>query len=685
MRTEWSDRFRAASISLAASLWAAFFGVLGSGLGRLGDPWSPVLPAIVGPVAGVAFGWPAFRARRPVVGAHRVVTWSAAAGWIAWVYVAGADQLLVWQVWGYGSLGLALVALPFAVPDAGPGWLPSPAAGPGKYADWVERIERLAPPVKAPRVQRIAAWSSGFGHDVIGEFTDGSTWQALAGRAANFASDLKLPHGCSVTVGPAEEGGHRGGFVVKVNTRDAMSQPRKYLEAHPGLAPLTINGPIPFGYSADGTFAEAEMRQRCAFVTGEVGSGKTNLQECLNAGLVRCPDVFLIQVDLNGGDMPRQWVTPWIEGRSERPAVQWPAVTVDEAVLATQFAVEVALARKTVYAADRRAANTRLLPITADLPLVMVVVDEGAETTGLDADKYLRANLTRVVELGRAMGVRVLFCALRSTSEIVPKQLLVQMGLRIGMAVSEQAEVGRLFDWPAGVDPADIPYVGSGRWRDGSAGPLRPFRSWHADEPQTIDEIAVRCAHLRPDMDERTLAAIPVRLREAYETRWSRIVPAIVGESHATPATPVRETATVSSAAAGRTVVAPSEDMGEGYDADAVDRAIRRARAAQAHEHLRQMPDEYAEREFARLAETVEDERARGEVPPAGRVDTRGRMRELLDAAGAEGVSGPRLLEQLDAEGLSVPRSTLYVWLKADAVDLGYGRWQTRPGAGGDR
>jgi S-DNA-T family DNA segregation ATPase FtsK/SpoIIIE len=672
VRTEWSDRFRAASIAVAASLWAAFFGVLGSGLGQLGDPWSPVLPALVGPAAGVAFGWPAFRARRWVVGAHRVVTWSAVAGWVAWVYVAGADQPLVWQVWGYGSLGLALVSLPFAVPDAGPGWLPSPAAGPGKYAEWVERIERLAPPVKAPRVQRIVAWSSGFGHDVIGEFSDGSTWQALAGRAANFASDLQLPHGCSVTVGPAEAGGHRGGFVVKVNTRDAMSTPRRYLEEFPRLEPLSINGPIPFGYSADGSHAAAEMRQRCAFVTGEVGSGKTCLIENLNAGLVRCPDVFLIHVDLNGGDMPRQWVTPWIEGRAERPAVQWPAVTVDEAVLATEFAVECALARKTVYAADRRAANTRLLPVSAEVPLVMVVVDEGAETTGLDASKYLRANLTRAVELGRAMGVRVLFCALRSTSEIVPKQLLVQMGLRIGMAVSEQAEVGRLFDWPSGVDPADIPYVGSGRWRDGSAGPLRPFRSWHADEPQTIDEIAVRCAHLRPDMDGRTLAAIPVRLREAYETRWSRIVPAIVGESHA--GAPVRETAAVSSAT-GRSVVAPSGDMGEDYDGDAVDRAIRRARAVQAHERLRQMPAEYAEREFARLAEAVEDERARGETPRAGRVDPRARMLQLLDAAGAEGVSGPRLLELLDGEGLSVPQTSLYRWLSSDATKLGYGRY----------
>jgi hypothetical protein len=50
-------------------------------------------------------------------------------------------------------------------------------------------------------------------------------------------------------------------------------------------------------------------------------------------------------------------------------------------------------------------------------------------------------------------------------------------------------------------------------------------------------------------------------------------------------------------------------------------------------------------------------------------------MRSILEHAGAEGISGPALLQRMAGEGLQVSRGVLYTWLRSNAQHAAHGRW----------
>ena len=674
MRTEWSDRFRAAAVAVAASLWAAVFGLLGSGLGQLGTHWSPVLPALVGPAAGVAFGWPAFRSGRPAVAAHRVATWCAVAGWVAWVYAAGVDHLIVWQVWGYGSLGLALVALPFAVPDAMPGFLPGAVAGRGiGDADWADRLARVAK-VAGCTITGRSPWPGKAGYDVVGDCPDdGTSWYDLKERERALAASLRLPRGCGVEVGP---GSDSRGFVVRVSTKDTLGEVRVYDDT----SESSILRPVGFGWHRDGSPAQALLREHSVLCVAQVGGGKSNFLHTLTAGLVRCPDVLVWHIDLGGAGLGLPWVAPWLDGETDRPVVDWVAPDVREALVMTRFALQVIRQRRVAYRQEMRRADSDLIPVSPALPQIEVVIDETAEAAGTTANQELAGNIVRIAQLGRAVGVRLVLSGLRAVATVLPTDAQQQIGVRALFGVADESEVGHAMGWRKRLDLGEAPYPGSGWWRAGAAGAIRVFRTPHTARPSTIAAVAAATAGLRPVLDGRSHEGGDGSLAAAYVTRWERSVPLLTGDGDATvPAAVASRAATAT--ATGGAAVRQSHPMttgggAGGYDPAEVQRKIEIARRAVHREKLDGMPAWYRDQEWDRMHSELEDERARGETPPAGRVDPRARMRELLDAAGAEGVSGPRLLEQLEAEGLSVPRSTLYAWLKNDAVDAGYGRWK---------
>lgn len=681
MPIEWSDRFRSALIAAAASVWAAAFGVAGSGLGKLGDPWHPAW-SLVGVAGAVAAAVPAVRARRRWAAGFRAAGWSAATAWVAWAWAAGVEDLARWQALAAGAAVFGLLALGFAVPDAAPGILPGavqppPKAGP---SDWEVRLATVG---KAPgcTVTDRQEWPQRTGYDITGDCpADGTSWEDLKQRERALAASLKLPRGCGVEVGP---GADSGGFRVRVATHDTLGEDRIYTDT----SELSINRPLPFGRHRDGTTAQAALRQSCVMVVSETGGGKTNFLHTVQADLVRCPDVLSWVIDLGGAGLALPWVAPWLDGEADRPVVDWVAPDLDEALWMTTFAIQIIKQRRAAYRHLLKAADSDLLPVTHGVPAIVISIDETAEAAGLSANPALQQNIVRIIQLGRAVAVRVVLSGLRATSSVLPIDAQRQIGVRAVFGVGDEAEIGHALGWRAKLDLGAAPYPGAGWWRDGTSGPIQVFRTPHTAKPSTIAAIAAACVDRRPALDGPSMAGGDGRLAAAYVARWERVVPLLTGDAQDVPAV----------AAAGRfgqqgvadlgRPVAGSPDMTSssggtgGYDADAVQRKLRTARAEQARDRLAGMPDEYARKEAERLLGELEDERVAPEETPAA--DPRGRMRELLDAAGAAGISGPKLLDQLHAEGLQVARSTMYEWLKKDAVDLGYGRLVAPHHAGG--
>jgi hypothetical protein len=112
--------------------------------------------------------------------------------------------------------------------------------------------------------------------------------------------------------------------------------------------------------------------------------------------------------------------------------------------------------------------------------------------------------------------------------------------------------------------------------------------------------------------------------------------------------------------------------------------AIDRAKRAVAAERL---TGPRVDDEFARLADALADDRASGgegwadDLPPGGRPGARARTAEIVAAFQPDGISAPKILAALRAEGYDAGRSTVYEWLKADCVDGGYGAWHPKPGS----
>lgn len=451
------------------------------------------------------------------------------------------------------------------------------------------------------------------------------------------------------------------------------------------MQPLTLNGPVPFGYHRDGSPAAAEMRERCVVVVGEQGSGKTNMMHNFIAGLVRCPDCLVWPIDL-GGLLVQPWLGPFLDGDTAVPALDWVAIEVDEALLLTEMALQIIDMRRRVFRAMLKRQDRDKLRVTPEFPAIYIPVDEGKMALGLGAHPQLQANLIQIADTGRSMAVRVLISSLRATADALPMPLMTGMGIRVMMNAASEAEFGHLLGWRMRVNPRDFQYPGCGIWRDGMAGTPRPFRSYDLTRPSRIAAIAEGCEQWRPQLDEVSLR---VPLAVHYGDRWGRAAVHLgvdpVQPGSALP--PAHRSAQGSAPSAPPGVHGGVHTPGGAVDLSLLDAKIAQARRLRAQEQLARVPAEAWDAEFARIADSLDDDRAAGgwqdsadEAPTDAAADWQTRAAELLDAAGADGVSGPRLGTALADEGFDVSQATLYRWLRQNAVKGGYGAWQRKVG-----
>lgn len=665
------DRARSAYWTVAAALIAAATAAFGDHRIVTLSPVWPVLAAAVCAVVAVVVG--VQRAAR-AAGVFRAVAWLASGGWVGWCYVYGPWHATTWEALVAGTLVLAVVSLALPMPD-GPNPQPTgghqpPAAA--QDADAVTWGERLANVAKAPGtvVTSVDPWPVGAGYTVRGELPvstspkdEQRTWADIAGRSDKLYASLRLPAGAGVEVGP---GDHSLGFRIDVATRDTLGEPWEYGDT----TPLSINAPIPLGLQRDTAAVAPVMRSRCSLVLAAPDKGKTNYLHDLTGGYVRCPDVLVWHIDLGGAGLALPWLDPWLEGRMDRPVIDWVATNIGEAQLMTEYALQVIVQRRGAYRRLMAEQNTDIIPCSPAVPAIRIVSDETAEATGTSGDPTLRRNIIRIIQLGRAAGVRVDVSVLRATETIIPMDALRLIDMRVAFGVTDRSEFAYAMGWTAQFDPSEAPHQGMGWWRPDAATGLRVFRTPHTARPRTIDRIARACEHLRPALDEPSLN---VPLRAQYLSRWDRLVPVLTGAAepaHAAPPRPAQQ------GSPGTGSPGPAVGLAEGLAR--LDQAIERARRAG---RLSSMPDDYVAAEIERL-EHLEDLRAAGKdstllVPPAAGSDEadprRARLLELLAGAGPEGTSGHRLAQTLADEGHGVARETVYRWLRADAVDGGRG------------
>lgn len=338
-------------------------------------------------------------------------------------------------------------------------------------------------------------------------------WRALITHCDTLATKMRLPEGCGVE---ASKGSARHLALLHVARQNKL----KDIHNYPNKLVLgnIYEGRLA-GVLRPGDPILVELRQNSMVVIGQKRSGKTTFLQDLIASLLQTRDTLVWTIDLNGGGLPLPFLFPFADGRTARPAVDWAADNVPEALRMVNTALAIAEDRKRYYKFRKKKAGITLLPIDHDVPQIVLMIDEGAEVMGAATDDDAREVCEIIEKLQRIAGdsgVNVVYSVLRATADHLNPAVKNGCAIRVAMRVSDRAELAYLFgNYTA--DPDDAPYQGSGHIQAGHGEPARVFKAFYL-EPAQMEDIAVETAIWRPFLDAQGRQVGG----RTYRERWVR-------------------------------------------------------------------------------------------------------------------------------------------------------------------
>lgn len=509
-----------APISAAGSALAASYAAHAADV----TPWWGVAVAGAGALGSLVAG------RRSGTGrgglALRAASWLGAGGWCAWAIATSP-----WHPHCLGALAAGAVALGAGLAGEQAAARRTDARRTAEAAaeahanlqrryraladEWSARVSRVTG-IDGVQIVGVEMWDTGGGFTLEARLPEGGhTWRNVQAVQDGLASDARLPHGCTVEV---TEGADRGSCLINVETVNQVAgEPRMYPTDY---SPISYNDGLPIGTYRDGSECAPVCRQLTGITVGRRGSGKTNVMHVQLAGQMRMVDALVWVIDLNGGGLALPWLRAWHKaGRPGRPPIDWVADTPAKALAMAEALLRIAKARKPGYADLQIQANDDKIPVSPQVPAIVVNADEIAELYSSKARRnptLRRAGdlLIEVVELARAVACNIMASALRATQDVLEEpQLVVQSGLKIGMQ-SDEREINYLMGWADKIRPEDMPVPGTGMIKVLDA-PARPFQAYRIT-PAEIAKVVTATAEYRPELDELSRRAAG----EAYERRW---------------------------------------------------------------------------------------------------------------------------------------------------------------------
>jgi energy-coupling factor transporter ATP-binding protein EcfA2 len=451
---------------------------------------------------------------------YRLGCWVGGGGWMAAV-LAGPHNWM--SVYAWATLGAGAVAAAILEPIANPETQPEPAAQAGgtltlykggrRGQEWEDRIYRVCNRLNV-EVSDVVDWPTKTGYNVHALLPiGGSTVDDIKRATKQLATDARLPRGCALRV---VEGNLQGEVIISVPTVNRLRENIPFVADH---TPRSILKPLRFPAEyQDGRAVELMLRQASTLLVGMKGSGKTTLLDLFTYLLGHCTDTLVWHIDLNGGGMSWAWMQPWINGQTDRPPIDLTATTPEDALTMVTLAYAIGTDRKGSYNHLKIQQNTRLMPLSRDLPAIQIVVDEGKTVLAADARGIIgqiRNMLIKIQDELRDAGIGVTASALRGTQNYVDPDFKSQTGVSIGMHTKTDAELAYLFDW-VGLKADDLPpYCGYIQFDEGTP---EMFKAAEI-RPSDIAEGALHIANMRPELD-----AAGARLGgDWYASRYARM------------------------------------------------------------------------------------------------------------------------------------------------------------------
>ncbi|MFI7073539.1 hypothetical protein [Micromonospora sediminicola] len=468
--------------------------------------WAPAIAVGAGLLAAFLAVLVSAVTERRKAAAHRAAAALLAGVWMAYVAHAGfgATAGLLFALGGGVLIVLEFLLAPAEWAAVVQRQQPAETVDDGDYRP--ARVKQweavLRATFKQPVVvHRVGPWNNpDDGVQITVELAGDLTIDSVVNACPTIATKAKLKPNCVVrVVGPGE---HQGIVVLDAMLRDCLAE---YREAVEDVTPSSVYEAIPLSRTPRGDDVEVTLREKSMLLGGMPGAGKTTFLHRLIMRMARWVDALIWVIDLNGGGLAWPWVEAWARGDAEKPTVDW--VAPDEMSAAVMVAVAQAIAKDRKINPEarkrRKAKNTTVLPVDKDLPLIVLVTDEGAEVAqavgiiGL----LVKEGITRTAQIARAEGIRVIMSILRGTADTVDRSLKTAVAVMCCMRMILREEYGHVL----GADPKH-----KGAMPNGYMFVNRPEQDPAPILTKTddvtlaaIDAHSIATAHLRPDLDER--------------------------------------------------------------------------------------------------------------------------------------------------------------------------------------
>jgi hypothetical protein len=535
---DWAATHGPVSGAISATTGAAAVALLGTATGMPHD-----IPLLVGAAGAIGhgIGHSVFRRLTARTGVARCASWLLAGGWTTWAMTEGP---LTWKCLGVlAGAGVGMGALASnanaheeaaehdrLTAEAQAALAEMDGRRRAVAREWTDRIKRLTGLDVV--INAVEFWPNGAGYSVGGDLPGGALWTQLRDRSKQMAADARLPHGCLVE---AEAGPVQGSFAIDISTVNIMADLVTYPD---DFSPLSILTGIPWGLRPNSSEIKVFLREACALILGPPGSGKSTFVDGILAGFDRCTDVLTFVIDLKGGAVGIPWARPYLEAKGllpavpgqqpapkdTRPGVDWIAHTPAEALLMLTVILAINTARQQGYQELMNAKDTTLLPVSAKVPQIMLVVDEGAELLSAPNSephmKEVKKLILRVMRLTRAMGIRAVLTALDGNLSAIGNTEVRKyspVGAALTSGENATSNVGKLFS-NAKVDTSQLSEKGAGVIGQSGQNGFKPtaFKTWYTS-PSMVRSCVIETSDLRPTLD-------PISLKAAgriYAERWT--------------------------------------------------------------------------------------------------------------------------------------------------------------------
>ncbi len=264
-------------------------------------------------------------------------------------------------------------------------------------------------------------------------------------RVADLLSDetlFELGMACQRKVIAARDDARKGAWIIvnRLEGFDGVPLHVSFRDILPHFPADTSRGPILIGIGEHRKVHTVDLASHPhVLVGGSSGGGKSNMINLIIASLMRFSDPKLLKfvlIDLKRMEFGFYKDSPHLL----RPVVFEP----EEAIDVLKFMVSEVIRRSELLSgkAKELAEWNKRYPSQA-MPRIILVIDEFAElmiASGRDVAQKVENHVTRVTNLGRAVGVHVIVATQRPAVSVIPNTIKVNMPLIISARVPNAAQ-----------------------------------------------------------------------------------------------------------------------------------------------------------------------------------------------------------------------------------------------------